>query len=98
MTTLIEERDGPVRVLTIDRPKSRNAIDPPTAVALRRAFAAFEADAEARVLVLTGAGGHFCAGADLNAVATGAFGHDPLGDGPLGPTRAPSTKPMIAAV
>ena len=98
MSTLTEERDGQVRILTIDRPASRNAIDPPTAVALRNAFGAFEVDDEAHVLVLTGAGGHFCAGADLNAVATGAFAHDPMGDGPLGPTRGASTKPMIAAV
>jgi len=98
MSTVIEEHDAAVRIITINRPEARNAIDPPTASALRRAFEGFDADERARVLVLTGAGGHFCAGADLGAVASGEFRHDPLGTGPLGPTRTRITKPMIAAV
>ena len=99
MTTLHEDNDGPVRILTIDRPEARNAIDPATAVALREAIARFDADERASVLVLTGAGGHFCAGADLKAVSTAPnFSHEPLSHGPLGPTRMTVGKPMIAAV
>ena len=58
------DRDGPVTILTIDRPARRNAVDPETAVALRDAFSAFAEDTEARVAILTGSQGHFCAGAD----------------------------------
>ncbi|AJA08397.1 hypothetical protein SKP52_07380 [Sphingopyxis fribergensis] len=67
MSVLIES-DGPVTIVTIDRPHRRNAVDPDTAIALRNAFAAFAADENARVAILTGSGGHFCAGFDLNAV------------------------------
>jgi enoyl-CoA hydratase len=98
MSTIIEETEGPVRILTIDRPQLRNAIDPATAARLRCAIEAFEADSAARVLVLTGAGDHFCAGADLKSVSSGEFRHDPLSHGPMGPTRMQPTKPMIAAV
>jgi isohexenylglutaconyl-CoA hydratase len=59
------ETDGPVAIVTIDRPDARNAVDRPTADALVAAFDRFEADAELSVSVLTGAGGTFCAGADL---------------------------------
>jgi enoyl-CoA hydratase len=92
------ERVGAAAVLTIDRPERRNAIDGPTAERLADAYAAFEADDDARVLVLTGAGGvSFCAGADLKAVATFA---PRLGDpgGPLGFTRRIPAKPAIAAI
>jgi enoyl-CoA hydratase len=98
MSAIINEDEGHVRVLTLDRPEARNAVDPATAAALREAFEAFEKDDEARILVLTGAGGHFCAGADLDAVSSGEFSHDPLSQGPLGPTRMQVAKPMIAAV
>ncbi len=90
------ERRGSAALLTIDRPQRRNAIDGPTAAALLEAFGAFCADADALVLVLTGAGAEaFCAGADLRALETldpGAPG------GPLGFTRLASPKPTIAAV
>jgi len=92
-------RDGAVVIITIDRPEVRNAVDGPTASALADAFRAFEADPTASVAVLTGAGGAFCAGADLKAVATGAGNavrRD--GDGPMGPTRMVLSKPVIAAV
>lgn len=91
--------DGPVRVVTIDRPEVRNAVDRPTAAALAEAFAAFDADDDAAVAVLTGAGGTFCAGADLKAVSTGRGNRvTPEGDGPMGPTRMLLSKPVIAAV
>jgi enoyl-CoA hydratase len=98
MAMVSEERRGPVHIVTLNRSERRNAVDPPTAAALREAFGGFEADERARVLVLTGAGRHFCAGADLAAVASGDFRHDPSSHGPLGPTRLEMTKPTIAAV
>ncbi|ALH80681.1 crotonase/enoyl-CoA hydratase family protein [Sphingopyxis macrogoltabida] len=95
MSVLID-RDGPVLIVTIDRPGKRNAVDPDTASALRGAFAAFAEDATARVAILTGSDGHFCAGFDLRAVGTSRY--DPDGPGPMGPTRMLLEKPVIAAV
>ncbi|HTU13173.1 MAG TPA: crotonase/enoyl-CoA hydratase family protein [Allosphingosinicella sp.] len=92
------ERDGPVAIVTIDRPERRNAVDPATAEALRDAFDAFEADGDARVAVLTGAGGQFCAGFDLKAFAAEGTEYDPQGEGPMGPTRRLLAKPVLAAV
>ncbi len=94
--TIRTERDGPVLTVMIDRPEVRNAVDPSTADALRDAFSAFEADGELAVAVLAGAGGTFCAGFDLRAVA--ATVPDPAGPGPMGPTRMLLSKPVIAAV
>jgi len=93
------ERDGPVTVVTIDRPEVRNAVDRPTAILLADAFRAFDADDDAAVAVLTGAGGTFCAGADLKGVADGRGNRVVAdGDGPMGPSRMLLTKPVIAAV
>jgi enoyl-CoA hydratase len=90
------ERRGAAALLTIDRPERRNAVDGATAEALAERLDAFEADANARVLVLTGAGGEaFCAGADLKAIGT--LDPDAPG-GPLGFTRRTGAKPAIAAV
>jgi enoyl-CoA hydratase len=89
------ERIGAAAVLTIDRPECRNAIDFETAKGLRRGYEEFEADGEARVLVLTGAGGDaFCAGFDLKS--DGLDVDDPAG--PEGFTRLTPSKPAIAAV
>jgi enoyl-CoA hydratase len=86
-------------VVTIDRPAVRNAVDSVTADALREAFRAFEADDAASVAVLTGAGGQFCAGADLKALAGGDRRPVPdHGTGPMGPTRMTLSKPVVAAV
>ena len=113
MSTVRIEREPEVWTITIDRPEVRNCVDGPTARALADAFRAFDADAEAKVAVLTGAGGNFCAGADLRAVAGGlspgdlgaagdtlALGldDDMAHDGPMGPTRLDLAKPVIAAV
>jgi len=95
------ETDGPVAVITLDRPEVANAVDGPTADALAAAFRRFEADEALSVSVLTGAHGKFCAGADLKAMR-----EDPTrvnrvaaeGDGPLGVTRMLLAKPVIAAV
>jgi enoyl-CoA hydratase len=93
------ERDGLVTTVMIDRPGVRNAVDGPTAAALAEAFREFDADDGAHVAVLTGAGGTFCAGADLKAVG-GPDGNraEPDGDGPMGPTRMRLSKPVIAAI
>jgi enoyl-CoA hydratase len=93
------ERDGPVTVVTIDRPERRNAVDAPAAAALAGAFRDFDADPAAAVAVLTGAGGAFCAGADLKAVAAGQPPRVAAdGDGPMGPTRLRLSKPVLAAI
>lgn len=93
------ERDGEVAIVTIDRPSVRNAVDRATAAALADHFRAFEADDSLKVAILTGAGGTFCAGADLKAVSTGGGNRvAPDGDGPMGPTRMRLSKPTIAAV
>ena len=97
--TVRTERDGPVLIVTIDRPQARNAVDRVTADALADAFRAFDADASLSVAVLTGAGGTFCAGADLKAVASGGGNRlQDDGDGPMGPSRMQLSKPVIAAV
>jgi enoyl-CoA hydratase len=99
MSTVRYETEGPVAVVTIERPEVRNAVDRPTAERLADAFRAFEADDELAVAVLTGAGGTFCAGADLKSVATGTGNRTTeVGDGPMGPTRMMLHKPVVAAV
>lgn len=93
------EIDGPVAVVTIDRPEVRNAVDGPTAAELADAFRRFDADDDLAVAVLTGAGGTFCAGADLKAISEGRGNRvTPEGDGPMGPTRMALSKPVLAAV
>lgn len=93
------ERNGPVTTVILSRPEARNAVDRPTAQALADAFRAFEADDDAKVGVLFGDNGVFCAGADLKAVASSRGNRvDPAGDGPMGPSRMLLTKPVIAAV
>ena len=93
------EIEGPLAIVTIDRPDARNAVDRPTAEALAEAFRRFEREDGLAVAVLTGAGGCFCAGADLKAVSTTAGNRLAAdGDGPLGCTRMLLGKPVIAAV
>lgn len=99
MSTVRYERTGPVVVVTIDRPEVRNAVDGPTAAALAEAFRRFDDDADAAVAVLTGAGGTFCAGADLRAISESRGNRvEERGDGPMGPTRMLLSKPVLAAV
>ena len=100
MSVLIE-KNGVVTTIILNRPEVRNAVDRPAAQALADALRAFEADAEARVAVLTGSAGTFCAGADLAAVAEGSERRNRLeadGDGPMGPSRMSLSKPLIAAI
>ena len=92
------ERRGSAALITIDRQHRRNAVDGPTAAALHEAYLRFEEDDDARVLVLTGAGGvAFCAGADLKATDTMAPRLS-LPEGPMGFTRLTPSKPTIAAI
>ena len=93
------ERNGPVTTVILDRPEVRNAVDRETGEALADAFREFEADDSALAAVLWGAGGTFCAGADLKALASGRPSRiDPDGDGPMGPSRLRLSKPVVAAV
>jgi enoyl-CoA hydratase/carnithine racemase len=97
--TVRYEAEGAVVTVTIDRPEVRNAVDTPTAEQLADAFRRFEADGSLAVAVLTGAGGTFCAGFDLRAVAAGLPARlSETGDGPMGPTRLVLDKPVIAAI
>ena len=111
--TVLVERDGPVAIITIDRPQARNAVNPATAALLFAAFAESERDDAVLVTVLTGAGGHFCAGFDLKVAADpqAASGVQPMPPhaGPMGPSRLLAdrelaepgvalAKPLIAAV
>jgi enoyl-CoA hydratase len=93
-------RQGPVTIVTIDRPETRNAVDRATAAALDEAFLAFDADDAASVAVLTGAGGTFCAGADLHAVGDPGRTNrlERSERAPMGPTRRAPSKPVVAAV
>lgn len=93
------ERAATVTTVILDRPQARNAVDGPTARALADAFRAFEADPDAAVAVLCGAGGTFCSGADLKAIGAPTGNRvAPDGDGPMGPTRMTLSKPVIAAI
>ena len=100
---ILVERDGPVTIVSINRPERRNAVNGATAKLLFDAFLAFDADESSSVAVFTGVGGYFCAGADLKMVATGdplkrreLGGHQTIA--PMGPSRLRLSKPVIAAV
>jgi enoyl-CoA hydratase len=93
------ERNGPIVTVILDRAAAKNAVDRATAEALADAFRAFDADATARVAVLHGDHGTFCAGADLKAFAAGTPNRIvPDGDGPMGPSRMLLSKPVIASI
>lgn len=97
--TIRVDRQPPVTTVIIDRPDRKNAVDRPTAQALADAFREFDADDDARVGVLAGDHGTFCAGADLKAIAGGTMNRvEPDGDGPMGPSRMLLSKPVIAAI
>jgi enoyl-CoA hydratase len=106
MDTVLVNVEGPLWTVTLNRPQARNAVDAATSRRLAEVFRAFDADAESRVAVLTGAGGCFCAGADLKAVAAGfddaaqslPLSADMDADAPMGPSRMALSKPVIAAI
>ena len=99
MSTVRFDTEGNIAIVTIERPEVRNAVDGPTAEELAAAFRRFDDDEGLAVAVLTGAGGTFCAGADLKAVAEGRGNRArEEGDGPMGPSWMLLSKPVIAAV
>jgi enoyl-CoA hydratase len=102
MTHVRLDVDDDICTITLDRPEVRNAVDGPMAAELRDAFQQFEEDDSLAVAVLTGAGGTFCAGADLSAVGDpdrrNELDPDGRGAGPMGPSRMELSKPVIAAV
>ncbi|MEJ8846845.1 crotonase/enoyl-CoA hydratase family protein [Variovorax rhizosphaerae] len=102
MSLVTFDVDADICIITINRPGKRNAVDGPTARALRDAFERFEADPALRVAILAGAGDHFCAGADLSAVGDPELRNelDPEGGGtgPMGPSRMALSKPLVAAL
>ncbi|MGH8859948.1 MAG: crotonase/enoyl-CoA hydratase family protein [Jatrophihabitantaceae bacterium] len=91
------ETSGVVWTVVLDRPGRRNAVDGPTAHALADALRRFDADTDARVAVLWGAGGTFCAGADLHEMSN-PLNADLDADAPMGISRLALSKPVIAAV
>jgi enoyl-CoA hydratase len=93
--TIRVETDGPVTIVIIDRPATRNAVDRATADALLAAFEEFDTDPKQHVAVLYGDGGTFSSGADLKAMDQRL---EPEGPGPMGPTRLRLRKPVIAAI
>jgi enoyl-CoA hydratase len=104
--TVRTSSEGRIAIVTIDRPAVHNAVDRTTALQLERAFLDFDADDALDVAILTGAGGQFCAGADLKAIAAGGGDaelanplHEDLSlTAPMGPTRLALRKPVIAAI
>ena len=99
MASVTSTRTGRITTVVLDRRAVRNAVDRDTAEALADAFRAFDADDGSDVAVLWGAGGTFCAGADLRAIASGRPNRLAAeGDGPMGPTRLELTKPVVAAI
>lgn len=95
---ILVERDGPVTTFVINRPERRNAVDTETALLLRAAFKAFEADDDAHVGVLCGTGQTFCAGYDLKSLSETGLQDKADAEGPMGPTRMLTSKPVIAAI
>ena len=98
--TVVTRLEPPILWVEIHRPELRNCVDRPTAEALADAMRELDANESLSVGILSGAGGHFCAGADLKAFADGGRRNrlDPAGDGPMGPSRMSLSKPVIAAV
>ncbi|MFJ1609000.1 crotonase/enoyl-CoA hydratase family protein [Streptomyces sp. NPDC088253] len=96
-TEVRAERVGSTLLITIDRPKARNAVNAAVAAGLAAALDELESDPALRVGVLTGAGGTFCAGMDLKAALKGES-PEVEGRGFGGLTEAELTKPLIAAV
>ena len=94
--------DGAVCTITLNRPEKRNAVHGPMAAELRSALSYFEARDDLNVAILTGAGPHFCAGADLSAMidpqVRNELDIEGAGAGPMGFTRLTLSKPLIAAI
>lgn len=98
MSNIVATKEGPISIFTINRPEKRNALDFDSADLLREHFEAFEADPDAKIAILTGSSTVFCAGFDLKVAAQDTSRYEPEGNGPIGPSRMLTTKPVIAAV
>lgn len=97
--SLTIDSKGSITIFRLSRPERRNAIDRELADQLAEAFRDFEADDAQKIAILTGDGGHFCAGADLKSIAEGKPNRLEIeGDAPLGPSRMMLKKPLIAAI
>ncbi len=96
--TVNVDKQGEIAIISLQRPECRNAIDTETGIALRQAVLDFEKDDSLKVAIVTGSGGHFCAGADLKALDKDVSWNPDFGHGPLGPTWHTPKKPIIAAV
>ena len=78
MPDALIERDGHVMIVTMNRPERMNAISGPMLIRMYDAYEEASADPDVRCIVVTGAGGNFCSGADLRAMAGDAANSDPL--------------------
>lgn len=100
--SVIIEHEGPVAVVTIDRPGQRNAVDRPTADRLEEVFRDLEADTGVHAAVLTGSDGTFCSGADLHAIAQQDLDRinrlERTQHGPMGPSRLDLDLVTVAAI
>jgi enoyl-CoA hydratase len=99
---VVSWREQDIWLMQINRAEVRNCVDGPTAALLADACREFESDPALKVAILTGSGDHFCAGADLKAIASGDVSRmnrlQTTGDGPMGPSRLLLSKPVIAAI
>ncbi len=98
---ILIQKNYPIMIITINNPEIKNAVDGPTALALANAYREFEKDSNAKIAILIGSNGCFCAGADLKALHEGGGRENRVkkyGDGPMGPTRMLLSKPTIAAI
>src|ERR1700709_1649220 len=101
--TILVERDGPLPIVSINRPHCRNAVDGATARKLYDTFLAFDADETASVAEFTGTGAYFCAGPHPQTGAAGDPNKKPKTGGhnwiaPMGPSRLRLSKPVVAAI
>ena len=96
---LLFERDGHVATVTLNRPEARNALSGEMLVRMHDAWVEIDEDPEIRVAIVTGAGGHFCAGADLKAMAAGHPDDEwtPRFNGRPRPALAGAAAPLPAA-
>jgi len=94
---VLVQTEGALIVITINRPEARNAINRAASEAIAEAVDRLDADPALAVGILTGAGGHFCAGMDLKAFLRGER-VELEGRGLAGLAQSPPRKPLIAAV
>jgi enoyl-CoA hydratase len=94
---IVLQIDGELAFITIQRPQARNALDRQSADDFQKAIARIDANDAVKAVVLTGAGGIFCAGADLTELADKGATYPPWA-GAVGPLAKLCEKPVIAAI